>query len=73
MRIGDVLEKALTDNRISRQEWESILDLAVMENETILNGENDSLVRLVALLEGGVVEVEGVTQAEVLQRLAVFA
>ena len=73
MCIVDVLDKALSNNRISRQEWESILSLAVVQNEVVLNGENASLIRLVALLEGGAVEVEGVPQAEILRRLEVFA
>jgi hypothetical protein len=34
--------------------------------------EKDSLMRLVTLLEGGVVQVEGVPQTEILRRLSVF-
>ena len=72
MRIDDVLERALLENRISRQEWESILDIATIEYEAILSVEKDSLMRLVTLLEGGVVQVEGVPQTEILRRLSVF-
>ena len=72
MSIDDVLERALIENRISRQEWESILDIATVEYEVILSAEKDSLLRLVTLLEGGVVQVEGVPQTEILRRLSVF-
>jgi len=72
MSIDDVLERALLENRISRQEWESILDIATVEYEVILSAEKDSLLRLVTLLEGGVVQVEGVPQTEILRRLSVF-
>ena len=72
MSIDDVLERALIENRISRQEWESILDIATVEYEVILSAEKDSLMRLVTLLEGGVVQVEGVPQTEILRRLSVF-
>lgn len=72
MRVNDVLERALQENRISRQEWESILDIAITEYEAILSGERESLIRLVTLLEGGMVQVDGVPQREILRQLAVF-
>lgn len=71
-RIKKVLEKALQESRITQQEWENLLTTAVDVDEAVLHGENDFLNRLVALLEGGEVGVEGVTLQEVLERLSAF-
>jgi hypothetical protein len=71
--IAAILNKALTESRITHHEWEQILAHATEEGEVVLNGENGTLSRLVILLEGGVVTVEGVPQREVLRRLSVFA
>lgn len=73
MRVSNVLENALQGNRISRQEWELVLDHATVENDAITAGENGSLNPLATLLAGGEVMVEGMSQAEILRRLAVFA
>lgn len=72
-QIKGVLDKALELNQISRQEWESVIEYATLAGEAVRDGENHHLFRLVALLEGGVVMVEGVPHVEVLRRLAVFA
>jgi hypothetical protein len=71
--IQGVLEKALQESRISRREWEEVLEHATLTGEVIREGENSHLLRLVSLLEGGEVTVEGVPQSEILRRLAVFA
>jgi len=71
--IKGVLEKAVAENRISRQEWELILEHATLADQMVREGENVLLFHLVSLLEGGAVTVDGVPQAEVLRRLAVFA
>lgn len=68
-----VMETALKERRISRQDWESILDLATREEVVVFNGEKELLERLVTLLEGGNIGVEGMTHREVLSGLAVFA
>lgn len=72
-RLRALLEAAQRHRRISRQDWESVLDLATREDEVVLNGEKDCLERLVILLEGGEVGVEGMTHREVLSSLSVFA
>ncbi len=72
IRIQSVLEKAMQENRITRQEWEGLLDVATVPDEMVLRGENELLSRLVALLEGGEVMVEGITHNEVLKRLSAF-
>jgi hypothetical protein len=72
MSLKVLLERAAVEERISRQDWEMLLELAAVEGEILINGESGNLVRLVALLEGGVVAVDGVPQTEILRRLAVF-
>jgi hypothetical protein len=72
MSLGRLLERAAVDQRISRQDWEMLLELATVEEDVLVNGESGSLLHLVSLLEGGVVAVDGVPQTEVLRRLAVF-
>jgi hypothetical protein len=72
MSLGRLLEQAAAEERISRQDWEMLLELAAVEGDILINGESGSLVRLVALLEGGVIAVEGVPHTEILRRLAVF-
>lgn len=49
-----------------------LLELATVEEEVLVNGEGGYLAHLVALLEGGVIAVDGVPQTEILRRLAVF-
>jgi len=71
--IQGVLEKALLENRISRHEWEVVIEHATLAGELCREGENLHLLQLVSLLEGGEVAVEGVPQTEVLRRLAAFA
>lgn len=71
--IQGVLEKALQESRITRREWEVVLEYATLTGEVVREGENSHLCRLVSLLEGGEVTVEDVPQAEILRRLAVFA
>jgi len=70
--IKGVLEKAVAENRISRQEWELIIEHATQADQMVRDGENLLLFHLVSLLEGGAVTVDGVPQTEVLRRLAVF-
>jgi hypothetical protein len=72
MSLQLLLERATVEERISRQDWEMLLDLAAVEGEVLINGESGNLLRLVSLLEGGAVAVEGVPQTEILRRLAVF-
>jgi len=71
--IQGVLEKALQESRITRREWEVVLECAAVAGELVREGENIHLCRLVSLLEGGAVTVEDVPQTEILRRLAVFA
>lgn len=71
--IRPVLERAMRNRVISAQEWEAIIELATEQEDVVLNGEKNSLERLVRLLEGGIVGVEGVPQQEIISRLAVFA
>ena len=70
--IQGLLEKAMSENRISRQEWEQLLDYATSSEDIVSEGNGNHLFRLVSLLEGGTVTVEGVPQTEILRRLAVF-
>jgi hypothetical protein len=72
IRIQKVLERALQDSRITRQDWESLMAVATVTDEAVLRGENELLCRLVGLLEGGEVGVEGLSHKEVLERLSVF-
>lgn len=71
--IRPVLERAMRNRMISEQEWEAVIDLATGQEAVVLSGEKNSLERLVRLLEGGIVGVEGVPQQEIISRLAVFA
>ncbi|MEJ2698193.1 MAG: hypothetical protein P8Z70_00805 [Desulfuromonadales bacterium] len=73
IRIRNVLEKALKENRITRQDWEAVMSLATVADDAVINGENETLFRLVSLLEGGEVSVEGVPHPEILRQLAVFS
>jgi len=70
--ITGVLEKAEKESRISRQEWELLLEHATHADELVREGEDVVLSHLVSLIEGGAVTVEGVPQVEILRRLAVF-
>jgi hypothetical protein len=72
MHLAALMERAAAEQSISRQEWEALLELAAVVGEVLASGEGSSLVRLIALVEGGVVAVEGVPQSEVLRRLSVF-
>ena len=72
-RIRNVLEKALQENRITRQDWEAVISLATVADDAVINGENETLFRLVSLLEGGEVAVEGIPHREILRQLAVFS
>jgi len=71
--IKGVLERALQESRITRRDWEVVLEYATLAGELVREGENSHLCHLVSLLEGGVVTVEDVPQTEILRRLAVFA
>ncbi len=73
LRIRNVLEKALQENRITRQDWEAVISLATVADDAVINGENETLFRLVSLLEGGEVSVEGIPHREILRQLAVFS
>jgi len=72
-QIKGVLEKALAENRISRQDWEMVLEHATQADDLVREGENIVFFRLVSMLEGGEIAVDGVAQTEILRRLAVFA
>jgi hypothetical protein len=72
MSLPKLLERAAAEERISRQDWEMLIELATVGEDVIANGESGHLARLVALLEGGVIAVDGVPQTEILRRLAVF-
>jgi hypothetical protein len=72
MHLATLMERASTEQSISRQDWEALLELAAGVGDVLANGEGSSLVRLIALVEGGVVAVEGVPHSEVLRRLSVF-
>ncbi|HKK02134.1 MAG TPA: hypothetical protein VJ955_08200 [Desulfuromonadales bacterium] len=71
--IQGILEKAVNKNCISRQEWEQLLDYATLSEEIVCDGDGNHLSHLISLLEGGVVAVDGVSQTEILRKLAVFA
>lgn len=73
LRLQSMLEKALRERWISRQEWEGLLAVAAVPDDAVFRGESEFLSRLVALIEGGEVQVDGMTQKEVLERLSVFA
>ncbi|PLX81923.1 MAG: hypothetical protein C0617_15475 [Desulfuromonas sp.] len=72
-QLLEVLNRALEDQRISQQDWKTVLELATEKREVVVNGENASLSQLVSLLEGGGILVDGVPQDEILRNLAVFA
>jgi hypothetical protein len=73
LKIRNVLEKAQQENRITRQDWETVISLATVADEAVLNGENELLFHLVSLLEGGEVSVEGISHHEILKMLRVFS
>jgi uncharacterized alpha-E superfamily protein len=70
--LGRLLERAAAEERISRQDWEMLLELATVTEEVLANGESNNLMHLVALVEGGVITVDGVPHTEILRRLSVF-
>jgi|GEM_PF-4405724 len=72
MEMETMLNRAMTHHRISRREWEVVLENAVETTGVVLEGQTQDLHRLVAMLEAGLVEVEGVPYREVLRCLAVF-
>lgn len=68
-----LLEKAERDKFLSTHEWESLFSTAVSGIQPGEDAERNPLSVLVLLVEAGEITVEGLSRAEVLRRLSVFA